>query len=189
MERLMHKEQRECGNVLNIIYNPISWIHPKRFSLPPGFSTPGCHRIINDILIENFSLSVEPLDLNNERELYLAAHWHLLSKAAFMVACQRHKINLFQCGIWWKLEKSVRQFSLLNLIESKPMNASPYSLEQYALCAKREVDLFSASVSRVMRERLPLLFLPGDDMETVSPTLTGDNELAMRMAIQYAQRS
>ncbi len=185
----MHKKQREYDNVMNIIYNPISWIHPERFSLPSGFMTPGCHRIINDILIENFSLSVEPLDLNNERERYLAAHWHLLPKAAFMVACQRHKSNLFQCGIWWKLEKSVRQFSLLHLLEGNPMNVSIYSLEHYALCAKREIDLFSASVSRVMRERLPLLFSPGDDVETVPPTLTGDNELAMRMAIQYVQRS
>lgn len=184
----MRKAQREYGNVLNIIYNPVSWIHPKRFSLPYGFSTPGCHRIINDILIKNFSLSIEPLDLNNERERYLAAHWHLLPKAAFMVACQRHKSNLFQSGIWWKLEKSVRQFSLLNLLDGKPMNASSYSLEQYALCAKREIDLFSASVSRVMRERLPLLFSP-DDVENMSPTLSGDNELAMRMAIQYVQRS
>lgn len=185
----MHKNQRECDNILNIIYNPISWVHPKRFSLPPGFSTPGCHRIINDMLIENFSLSVEPLDLNNERERYLAAHWNLLPKAAFMVACQRHKSNLFQCGIWWKLEKSVRQFSLLNLLESKPMNTSTYSLEQYALCAKREIELFSTSVSKVMKERLQLLFSSRDDVETVSPILTGDNELAMRMAIQYAQRS
>lgn len=185
----MHKEQRECGNSLNIIYNPLSWIHPKRFSLPSGFSTPGCHRIINDILIENFSLSVEPLDLNNERERYLAAHWHLLAKAAFMVACQRHKSNLFQHGIWWQLEKSVRQFSLLNLLESNPVSAFSYSLEQYALCAKREIDLFSASVSTAMRERLPLLFCADDDVENVPPTLIGDNELAMRMAIQYAQRS
>lgn len=185
----MNKERRECSNTLNIIYNPISWIHPKRFSLPPGFSTPGCYRIINDILIESFSLSVEPLDLNNERERYLAEYWNLLPKAAFMVACQRHKSNLFECGIWWKLEKSVRQFSLLNLLDSKPVNTCSYSLEQYTLCAKREIDLFSASVSRVMRERLPLLFSPDDDVEDVPPTLLGDNELAMRMAIQHAQRS
>lgn len=58
MDRLMHKSQRESVNALNIIYNPMSWIHPKRFSLPVGFSTPGCHRVINDILIANFSLSL-----------------------------------------------------------------------------------------------------------------------------------
>ncbi|MCW2488548.1 hypothetical protein J5069_21825 [Candidatus Symbiopectobacterium sp. NZEC127] len=189
MENVTHKAQREHVNVLNVIYNPVSWIHPKRFSLPPGFSTPGCQRIINDILIENFSLSVEPLDLDNEREQYLATHWHLLPKAAFMVACQRHKSTLFQCGIWWKLEKSVRQFSLLNFLDNKQVDASAYSLEQYALCAKREIDLFSSSVSTVIRERLPLLFPPDDDSGNAPPLLTGDNELVMRMAIQHVQRS
>ncbi|MFT8209925.1 MAG: hypothetical protein ACMZI0_03610 [Symbiopectobacterium sp.] len=106
-----------------------------------------------------------------------------------MVACQRYKSDLFQYGIWWKLERSVRQFSLLNLLNTKGMDASVSSLEQYVLCAKREVDLFASSVSMVMKERLPLLFPPENDVENAPTILINDNELVMRMAIQHAQRS
>lgn len=189
MERLMHNNQKDNFNALNIIYNPVSWIHPKRFSMPVGLSMPRCHSVINDILITHFSLSVEPIDFENETEKYLARHWTLLPKAAFMVACQRYKSNLFRYGIWWQLDKSVRQFSLLNFIENKSEDVVSCSLEQYELYAKKEVDLFSSSVSKVMKERLPLLFSPGNDEVTDSPRLTDNNELAMRMAIQHVQRS
>ena len=167
----------------------MSWIHPKRFSLPIGFSTPRCHSVINDILIASFSLSVEPLDFNNEKERYLTRHWNILPKAALMVACQRYKSNLFRYGIWWKLEKSVRQFSLLNFIETKDDNSPVVSLEQFLLCAEKEINLFSSSVSTVMKERLPLLFPSGGDEKNLPPLLIDDNNLVMRMAIQHAQRN
>ena len=174
---------------LNIIYNPISWIHPMRFSLPSCFSKPICHRVINDILIADFSLSVKPLDFDNERERYLARNWKLLPKAALMVACQRYKSNLFKYGLWWKLESSIRQFSLLNFLDNNEGDTFFSSLEQYLFCARQEIELFASSVSITMKERLPLLFPAGDDKSNIPSLLIEDNDLIMRMAIQHALRS
>ena len=186
MERAMYNNDLDT---LNIIYNPISWIHPKHFSLPVGFSAPRCHRVINDILITNFSLSVEPLDFDNEKERYLARNWRFLSRAALMVACQRYKSNLFKYGIWWKLENSIRQFSLLHFLDNIDGGTFISSIEQYLLCARQEIDLFASSVSVTMKERIPLLFPAGDDNKSIPSLLVDDNDMIMRMAIQHAQRS
>lgn len=172
-----------------IIYDPISWIHPQRFSLPAKFSSVRCRSIFNDILINHFKLSVGEIDLDNSTERYLTYHWSLLRKAAFMMACQRYRASLAYNGQLVKLDAATRQFAMLNIVESSDASGGKFTIRELEVIASQEITGFYSSVSTVMRERLPLLFpelMPTHLRRPGSPHV---DELLLRLAIQHAKRN
>lgn len=180
--------QQEQINANRILYDPIAWIHPQRFSLPNGFSSPRCRRIFNDMLLAHFALATGALDYENDNERYLIRHWHRLPEAAFMAACQRYRSSLFRHGLWWKLDSAVRQFALLSLSPCSDDIRHAITLEDIRAASVREMLTFASNVSDAMKTRLPLLFPKhGNELHTSFPVVE-QNALLIRMAIQHAER-
>lgn len=172
-----------------IIYDPVSWIHPQRFTVPDMFSSARCCSILNDNLLSNYKLSTGMLNYNNSKEKYLAHHWHILSKASYMAVCQRYRSSLAYQGSFIKLDDVTRKFAQSRLIDSKDEFRGEIDISQLWGAACQELIAFSASVSTVMKERIPLLF--PESLETNGSFLSqsSDNELLLRMAIQHASRN
>ncbi|WP_073980913.1 hypothetical protein [Erwinia sp. ErVv1] len=176
-------------NVQRIVYDPISWIHPQRFSVPEKLASVRCRSILNDIILSEYNLSTGELALSNSTEHYLANHWCLLPRAAFMAICQRHRSSLAWYGNLSKLDNVTRQFALSDITGSKDEFRGRFTFDQLWGMACRELLTFCGPVSKVMKERIPLLF-PWVHQENMAPFFpSDDNELLIRMAIQHASRN
>lgn len=189
MTATLNISRQEQAQANRILYDPLAWIHPRRFARPEGFFSPGCRHVLNDMLLANFALSVEPLDLGNDQERYLVRHWHLIPRAAYMAACLRVKPSLFRHGLWWKLDSAVRQFALLTLSPHSEDRPERITLEHLWGFAEQEVSVFASEASASMRTRLPLLFPERNDELATSLPVLARNALIMRMAIQHAERN
>jgi len=176
------------GEVQRILYDPVSWIHPHRFPVSDNFSSEICQAVLNDIIFEEFKLSTNCVDLNNSRERYIISHWALLPGAALMAACHRYRANLARSGLITKLDKATQQFSLSCLIESKSHAHEKLSRQALAQLACQEAMAFSCSLSRSIRERVPLLF-PLSPVTSNGEVYNDCDELLFRMAIQYAKHT
>lgn len=171
----------------SIIYNPLAWIHPQRFTLPERFDSPRCRSVINEVLLRQYQLPIEEIDLGNSKERFLVSGWPLLARAAFMAASQRHRAMLARNGIFTRLDKATRQFALAELTPALQATKA-VDFEFLWQSARLELEIFATGCTATIRSRLELLF-----PETVSlPNLrapTQDNELLIRMAIQNAKRA
>ncbi|MFU9136523.1 hypothetical protein [Erwinia tasmaniensis] len=176
-------------NVQRIVYDPVSWIHPQRFSVPEQLASVRCRSILNDIILSEYKLSTGELDLGNSKECYLANHWWLLSRAAFMAMCQRYRSSLAWYGNLSKLDNITRQFALSDITGSNDEFSGRFTFDQLWGAAFRELLTFCDPVSKVMKERIPLLFPRAcqDNLPSFFPS--DDNELLIRMAIQHASRN
>ncbi len=177
--------------VKRIVYDPISWIHPQRFSVPNLFSSTRCRSILNDIVLHHYGLSNDFPDLTNCTESYLVRHWAVLAKAAFMAVCHRHRSALAYQGMMLKLDPVTLQFTQSELTESRDEFRGKLTLSHLNSLACKELMMFSSSASQMLKERIPLLFpYSSRDDENISLFLPkDDSEILIRMAIQYAKRN
>lgn len=182
----MRKDREMYGEVQRILYEPLSWIHPHRFPLIDNFSSVRCQSVLNDILLDEFNLSIEGVDLKNSREVYVIAHWALLPSAALMATCHRHRSSLARTSLITKLDKATQQFVYSCLIESEGKPHDELSLKTLSQLACQEAIAFSCSLSLPIRERVPLLFASSPTtLDTGAYNNT--DELLLRMAIQHAK--
>lgn len=182
-ESFMQNEARR------IVYDPVSWVHPQRFSLPDKFNSVRCRSVFNDILIAHFKLSVGDINLECSMERYLAYHWSLLSKAAFMMVCQRYRASLAYNGQLVKLDSATRQFAMLDIVGSNDKLRGDITISELEYMAGQEMAIFGSSLSTIMRERLPLLFPEKKSVRDLRPGPPDMNELLLRLAIQHAKRN
>lgn len=172
-----------------IIYDPISWIHPQRFSIPAKFSSSRCRSILNDMLFSHYSLAPGMFDFDNSNERYLMCHWSIIPQAAFMAVCQRYRASLAYYGQLVSLDSVTRQFAMLDLVDSSDEYRMKVSLESLWILASEEINSLSHSVSQQMRSRLPLLFPDYPRDQNFPLFQSKGSELLLRMAIQHAKRS
>ncbi|CNF34460.1 hypothetical protein [Yersinia kristensenii] len=172
-----------------IIYDPLSWIHPQRFSVPSEFVTPRCRSILNDMVLAHYELSTDALNVEDEKERYLVCHWHLIPQVAWMAVCQRYKASLFRYGLWGKLDSAIQRFALFDIYDTHYEHPSVFSLDELGLLAKHEISLFACSVSQGLKQRIPLLFPESREEGDIALYPTECNDLVMRIAVQYAKRN
>lgn len=191
---LRYEQEREKvlmleADMQKIVYDPVSWIHPQRFSMPVSFSSSRCRSILNDMLFHHYRLTPGILDIGNSNERYLICHWSIIPHAAFMAACQRYRASLAYYGQLVHLDSVTRQFAMLDLVDSNDKYRKKVSLETLWVLAREEIKCLSHYVSQQMRRRLPLLF-PDYPRDKSFPVFEcKESELLLRMAIQYAKRS
>ena len=179
------------ADVRSIIYDPVSWIHPKRFLAPAKLTSARCRSVLNDIILRHYGLSTGALDLTNSKENYLARHWSVLAKAAFMAVCHRYRASLAYNGLMLKLDPVTLQFTQSEITASRDDVRGIMTLENLNSLACEELIVFSSTASLVITERIPLLFhdiVPESNQRSLSISPT-DNEILIRMAIQYAKRN
>lgn len=175
----------------SIIFDPVSWIHPTRFQLPTKMESARCRSILNDIILHQNRLSTDIINLANSRESYLAHHWRVLGKAAFMAVCHRYRSSLAYNGLMLRLDPITLQFTQSELTASRDEVRGIITFDNLNYLACKELMAFSSTVSLAMKERIPLLFqeMDPEDSNDILSTSSADNEILIRMAIQYAKRN
>lgn len=170
----------------HIIFNPLAWINPARLTLPERFNSPRCRSLINGQLLRQYQLPVGDLNLDHEQERFLAQNWAILSRAAFMVACQRHRLQLARTGLFARLDKATRQFALAELTPASddPAQLNLAGLWQYAC---DELNTYALDCSDTIKKRI-ILLCPDTVTASVS-SKTADNGFLLRLAVQNAKRS
>ncbi|WP_380178205.1 hypothetical protein [Kalamiella sp. sgz302252] len=169
-----------------IVFNPLSWIHPGRLTLPENFRSPRCQSLLNDFLLRQYQLPTEAINLNNAQEKFLVENWAVLARAAFMVACQRQRLRLARTGLFARLDRATRQFALAELT---PAHDDSVQLDFAELWhnACGELNVFAAGCSETIKKRVVLL-CPEAATGALMPELA-DNEFLLRMAVQNARRA
>ncbi|MBU4680521.1 hypothetical protein KC222_00650 [Cedecea davisae] len=179
------------ADVRSIIYDPVSWIHPTRFLLPIKLASARCRSVLNDIIIYQYRLSTQVIDLANNKENYLANHWGVLGKAAFMAVCHRYRSSLAYNGLMLRLDPVTLQFTQSELTASRDEVRGEITFDNLNYLACKELMAFSSTVSLAMKERIPLLFpeVVSEGNKHILSTSPADNEILIRMAIQHAKRN
>ena len=161
--------------MVSIMYDPLSYIHPERMSLPKLFNTPRQRGIINDMLIHQLELPVglQPPTSILERQLVL--NWMRLPYISTLIGAQLLKADLGWQGNLLHLSSSVRNFISFRLsVAKRGSRHSKGMLEDVQKCGLQHLLLWQRQASKVLKERMALLFPPILDicfLEQDSPTL------------------
>ena len=145
----------------SIMYDPLSYIHPKRMHLPKLFNNPRQRGIINDMLMDQLELPVGSPPQTSILERQLVLNWTRLPYISTLIGAQLLKADLGWQGKLLHLSSSVRGFMSFRLSVCK--RASRHSecvLEDVQKFGLKHLLLWQCQASKVLKERMALLFPP-----------------------------
>ncbi|WP_213990339.1 type III secretion apparatus protein OrgA/MxiK [Sodalis sp. dw_96] len=174
-----------------ILFDPLSWMHPQRLALKPGFTDVRQRSIINDMIIEAHGWSTERPVLP---EIGLVSHfvhqWRLLPQVALLTACQRHRAALTRQGRLLSLPVWLRRFAQLNIVNSAAaITTSSWELQTLLAWGKYELAVCGQPLPEAIRQRISLLFPPDPDRDDNAWVRLSPNPLLIKLAFQYAKRN
>lgn len=178
--------------VQRLMFDPVSYIHPQRFQLPAYLALPRQRAIINQWLLQQYSLAVETsemIKLSKQTQLLLQ-HWSQLPQIAFLLACQRLRAELARGGLLFKLPAWAKQFALLPLRDSAASGLSiKLSTVKIMAVGLSELLSWENDLPLWLRQRLLLLF--STESETLVHTasyVSASPDLALfLLAAQHAK--
>jgi len=148
-------------HVQAVMFDPLSYIHPERLTLPAAFGAPGQHAIINRMLLDHYQLSSDlPRVMPGSLDYLLLKHWLQLPQLAYLLACQRFRVALSRGGKLLSLPDWARSFAVLPLSHSGDDAMPAGGLDITTMLQQGLVDLLSRchGVAPALRQRIPLLF-------------------------------
>ncbi|WP_410012216.1 type III secretion apparatus protein OrgA/MxiK [Sodalis sp. C49] len=172
-----------------ILYDPLSWLHPRRLPLPPALNGARARSIINGILIQAHDWSVDcpPAAVDGPAALFIR-HWRLMPQAALLIAAQRHRASLARQGGLLQLPSWVRQFAGLAIVDSYG-DDMPVAIPAALIARGRgELLAFGAQLPLAIRQRISLLFSPELDRETGGEPRPAPSPLLIKLAFQHAEK-
>lgn len=174
-----------------ILYDPLSWMHPRRLAVAPGLRGARQRSIINDMIIASQGWSVEmPLSTPSWLARQCVGQWHGLPQVALLIACQRHRALLARQGRIRLLPAWVRAFAELAIVESAAGSCLVnLSLGTLLSWGKNELLSGGEPLPIALSQRIALLFPPALDRENVASATFSDSPLLIKLALQYAKRN
>lgn len=145
----------------SIMYDPLSYIHPERMCLPKLFNTPHQRGIINGMLMDQLGLPTGLQPVISILESQLVLNWKRLPYISTLIGVQLLKADLGWQGNLLHLSISVRSFMSLRLgVARRHSKYSKGVLEDVQRVGLRHLLLWQPKASKVLKERMALLFPP-----------------------------
>ncbi|UTH74118.1 type III secretion apparatus protein OrgA/MxiK [Chromobacterium sp. IIBBL 290-4] len=170
-----------------IVFDPLSYISPQRLALPPGLANPQSRAIVNDMLIDAYSLDtrLSGSEISNPAQKFLR-HWPRLPQAAYLMGCQTLRAELLRQGAILRLPVWAQAFARLPL-GTAPGRASGSRVSHRDLTCAGYLHLLRWRdwLPPALAQRLPLLFPPMVDR--LAATGQADAQL-LTLALQQAGR-
>jgi type III secretion system OrgA/MxiK family protein len=191
-----------------VMFDPLAYIHPDRFSAPPGFDTPAQRAAINGLLLAGYQLTSEssaaalPVYQSDAVKLVLK-HWFVLPQIVFLLGCQRLRLALARRGAVLRLPVSAQAFLTLPLLQQvdraneacEAGNAVAPNRDALMREGMRQLHLALGELPVAVIQRMALLFAPA--LDSVAATVANDlhdmrdpaHALTLTMAIQHVKRN
>ncbi|HEY0210464.1 type III secretion apparatus protein OrgA/MxiK [Acerihabitans sp.] len=172
-----------------ILYDPLSWLHPRRLSLPPALSGARARSIVNGMIIQAHDWSVDcpPCAVDGPTALFIR-HWRRLPQAALLIAAQRHRASLARQGRLLLLPPWVRQFAGLAIVDSLAVGDAPVMPATLIAWGRGELLAFGEQLPLAIRQRISLLFSPELDRESGGEPKPVPSRLLIKLALQHAEK-
>jgi type III secretion system OrgA/MxiK family protein len=189
-----------------VMFDPLAYIHPDRFSLPPGFDTPAQRMAINRLLLTRYQLTSEampavlPARQNDAAKLVLN-HWFVLPQIVFLLGCRRLRLALSRRGAVLRLPAAAQAFLALPLLmqagradeASEASNAMAPDRNALMREGARQLHLTLGELPAALSRRMALLFAPAFDDAAVQDDFHDMRDpahaLTLTMAIQHVKRN
>jgi type III secretion system OrgA/MxiK family protein len=194
-----------------VMFDPLAYIHPDRFSLPPGFDTPAQRSVINRLLLTRYQLTSEAMPAalpalsarqgDGDAAKLVLNHWFSLPQIVFLLGCQRLRPALSRRGAVLRLPAAAQAFLALPLLmqAGRADEASEASKamapDRNALMREgaRQLHLTLGELPAALTRRMALLFTPAFDDAAVQDDFHDMRDpahaLTLTMAIQHVKRN
>ena len=199
MSNLMQKNA-----IQEIMFDPLSYIHPARFHLSVNLTQRSQRTVINDMLLHCYQLTTVDTTamLIGGVALTMIKHWRRLPQIAFLFGCYRLRNTLLRRGALLRLPEWARRFAEMPLCVDAPLIKinglhatdifSELSVEAIYAQGLGEFLSWQAALPLWLRQRLSLLFSPQTEAllqtNTLSiATLQSPNLFLFTFAMQYAK--
>jgi type III secretion system OrgA/MxiK family protein len=178
-------------SILRVMFAPLDYIHPQRFSKPAEALSSGVQQAVNHHLIKQYSLptaldfSVSSGDFSQR----LISEWKLLPKVAWLLGCKIARGSLAMSGKLVGLPAVAQQFIALPLpcpATASDLAVSTADIEQIGA---RYLYQLKPQLPAAIAERLPLVFAPeSDTVDKLIPDLSLNRSL-LTFAFDYAKNT
>lgn len=194
MNNLMQKNA-----VQEIMFDPLSYIHPARFRLSANLMQPSQRAVINDMLLRSYQLTTVDTTtmLIGGVALTMIKHWWRLPQIAFLFGCYRLRNALLRRGALLRLPAWARQFAEMPLCANTSLVnnsgfyiadiATELSVEMIYAQGLGEFLSWQAALPLWLRQRLSLQFAPQSEALLQTNTLQPPNLFLFTFAMQYAK--
>ncbi|AJY09263.1 hypothetical protein K6W16_19995 [Burkholderia dolosa] len=180
--------------VERILFDPVSYIHPGRVTLPDWASFTGMRAALNDMIIDAYGLSVGWRAMPSSAERCLIDTWPRLIDVCELIGAQLLKAELTWAGRQMTLPRRIRTF----VAASGGTPARSDGTHRRALRTSGMATVQAAGIDHVMawqqasapalRERVALMFAPETDRLTSGAPSSGSADIFLiHRAIQYAK--
>lgn len=139
--------------------DPLSWIDPSRLMLMSVRSEEVQKGILNRILNRRYSLT--PLHdslLQDGHARFTCDNWFYLRRAAFYMACYRHRSAVMQSPGVYALGRDARTFMDLNRSGAQGIQRRRFDRPDLLQSAYAEIAVFTEALPHELSKRVVLLF-------------------------------
>ncbi|AXE33253.1 type III secretion apparatus protein OrgA/MxiK [Chromobacterium phragmitis] len=177
------------GALRTILFDPLSYLHPERLSLPPALSSPEGRRVVNDMLLAGYGLSTDWMPSPDDRShRWWLESWRHLPQAAYLMGCQLRRAALAERGAILSLPGWAKSFAALSIADADgaAMGENLPGHDGLLLAGYGQLLAWRARMPEALRQRLPLLFPSWVDANARAPSRP--DTLLLTLALQYAKR-
>ena len=173
----------------DILFNPCQWIHPKQLRIPEMFDSADCRKVLNQILIKHFQLSVTCQDaVPGPFAAEVVDNWRLLPHTAYLLACRHYRAALVYQGDFEKLPQHAQQFSELSVSFRQPVRFGyPVDIEELEHGGLQILEGLTRQLPLALSQRIPLLFSASARPAFCTNDLPEIAEIDLKRAIEYAK--
>ncbi len=190
--------------VQEVMFDPLSYIHPARFRLSDNLMQSSQRAVINDMLLRCYQLTTADTTamLLGGVTLTMIKHWRRLPQIAFLFGCYRLRNALARRGALLRLPEWARLFAEMPLcVDTSSMSNS--ALHMKDISTELSVDMIYAqglgeflswqtALPLWLRQRLSLQFSPQTEAWLQNNTLRlamqpSPNIFLFTFAMQYAK--
>ncbi|WP_157654660.1 type III secretion apparatus protein OrgA/MxiK [Burkholderia ubonensis] len=170
-----------------VLFDPLSYLHPRRLSLPASFTgQPAARAAANELLLAAYQLRNDCTDVElDAMARQLLRHWMRLPQAAYLIGCHARRSQLAWRGAMLSLPQWARAFATIDLPTDAASKQQPPCHDELLRAGYARLRCWRERLPLPLAQRFPLLFSPHVD---AAPTEPGADPTILTLALQYAQR-
>ncbi|OXJ21506.1 invasion protein OrgA [Burkholderia sp. HI2714] len=173
--------------LLRVLFDPLSYLHPRRLSLPVSLTgQPAARAAANELLLAAYQLRNDCTDAELDAlARQLLRYWRRLPQAAYLIGCYARRSELAWRGAMLSLPQWARVFITIDLPTDAATKQQPLCHNELLRIGYAQLRCWRKRLPVPLAQRFPLLFPPHVD---AAPTEPDADPMILTLALQYAQR-